>query len=128
MCVKLKLSIKLQPMKKPDALIIVNSIFPSADTQLVNLFLEQSKGTKNGQFAYRPYAVAARLLSATPPNENIKRVETLEFFDSRQDRINELIEMQAMEDSQIENIPYGWLAIDKITPLPLSVLVSESDL
>lgn len=115
-------------MKKPDALIIVNSIVPNSDQQLVNLFLEQSKGTKNGQYAYRPYAVAARLLTATPPNENLKKVEQLEFFDSRQDRINELIEMQAFEDTDITNIPYGWIAIDKTVPLPLSVLVSESDL
>ena len=115
-------------MKKTDALIIVNSIVPNSDSQLVNLFLEQSRGTKNGQYAYRPYAVAARLLTATPPNENLKKVEQLEFFDSRQDRINELIEMQAYEDIGISDIPSGWLAVDKTVPLPLSVLVSESEL
>ena len=113
-------------MKKTEALSIINTALPSADSTLVNLFLEQSKGISLGQYAYRPYAVLSRLITLFPPNDGVKKVESIEFFDNFETLVKEFNKLQANEDLGITNIPLGWYAID-FSVLPLSAIVSDGE-
>lgn len=110
-------------MNKATAISIVKSINPSADDVIINDLLEDSKGTKAGIAAYRPYIVAARTMSLNPPNSDLKKADDVEWFDWQR-RIKEMLETQAMLDMGIEEIPIGWVA-DSGAILPLAAMISN---
>lgn len=111
-------------MNKTTALEIVLSINGDANTALVNELLEESKAkTQSGVTAYRPYIVGARSLSLNPPNQNLKKADTLEWFDWTL-RYDHAVSLQAMADTALVDIPPGWSS----DPPSFSAIVSGSGL
>lgn len=105
-------------MLKPDAILIVQSVNPDANSTIINDLLESSKAkTSTGAVAYRPYIVAAHTLNLNPPNSNLKKADTLEWFDW-QSRVNQALALQAQMDASLIDIPNGWVSFPPIsTPL-----------
>ena len=111
-------------MNKLTATTIVKSVNPSADDTIINDLLEDSKGTKAGVAAYRPYIVAARTLALNPPNADLKKADTAEWFDWQR-RIKDLLETQSLSDGTIENIPVTWV-VNTGDVIPLAAFTSAS--
>lgn len=111
-------------MNKVTATTIVKSVNPSADDTIINDLLEDSKGTKAGVAAYRPYIVAARTLSLNPPNADLKKADTAEWFDWQR-RIKDLLETQALSDGTIEGIPVSWM-VNTGDTIPLAAISSSA--
>jgi cellulase/cellobiase CelA1 len=111
-------------MLKPDAFLIVQSVNPDANPTVINDLLEASKAkTQSGTVTYRPYIVAAHTLSLNPPNSNLKKADTLEWFDW-QSRVNQALALQAQIDASLIDIPSGWQTF----PVAFSSFVSNSGL
>lgn len=110
-------------MNKNTATAIVKSINPSIDDTLMSEMLESSKGIKSGQPAYRPYIVGARSLAMNPPQGDLKKGDTAEWFDWER-RINQIMESQFADDQTITDIPSGWLTTT-ININPLSAMISS---
>lgn len=113
-------------MNKTTATAIVKSINPDASDVLVSEMLDSSKGKINGVDAFRPYIVGARSLALNPPNSNLKKAETLEWFDWK-GRVDLALAQQMTEDATITDIPEGWLTLS-LELLPMTALVSNSGL
>lgn len=112
-------------MNKVTAVEIVASINPDANATLVNELLEESKAkTRAGAVAYRPYIVGARTLALNPPNQNLKKADTLEWFDWTI-RVDNAMSLQSMLDTALVDIPDGWVAE---SPTSLSAIISGSGL
>lgn len=107
-------------MNKATALTIVSEINPSSTPTVVENLLEASKATDvDGRVVYRPYYVAARTMYLNPPNANLKKADSVEWFDWK-NRIEGYIATQASLDCDLE-IPCGHSTAeftqDSITPL-----------
>ncbi len=113
-------------MNKTTAIEIVKSINPDINDTLMSEMLESSKGVKAGLPAYRPYIVGARSLAMNPPQGDLKKGDTAEWFDWER-RIKSILESQLMDDGLIEEIPIGWI-VDTLTVIPLSAMISGARL
>lgn len=107
-------------MNKATALAIVLEINPNSTPLLVEDLLEKSKGLDiDSKVVYRPYYVAARTLYLNPPNANLKKAESVEWFDWK-NRIDGLVATQASMDCGL-TIPCGHsiaeFNIDELIPL-----------
>jgi len=111
-------------MNQTQAIGIVRSINPDADEFLITQLLEESRAkTSSGAIAYRPYIVGARTLYLNPPNSNLKKADTLEWFDWTS-RADYAMSMQSQLDSAFTGIPLGW---ESTIPM-MTALVSSSGL
>lgn len=98
-------------MDKTTATAIVISINPDASAIIIDNLLESSYGLDSNLVpAYRPYYVGARTLSLNPPNSNLKKAETLEWFEW-ENRVKELMATQASLDQVLTDIPPGTEAV-----------------
>lgn len=108
-------------MNKTTAQTIVLEVNPNATPAVVENLLEASKGVNpdTSLVVYRPYYVAARTLYLNPPNANLKKADSVEWFDWT-NRINGFLSTQASLDCGLE-IPCGHsvgeFSLDDVIPL-----------